>query len=96
VISGGLISQLQSLDVSVNKQFKNYLRKEYRVLLLSENFPLTPSGKIKRASASKLAKGSQPLGRRLQEKQWNCYSRNALQIPLIVQKVTVLILISLI
>jgi hypothetical protein len=50
---------------------------EYRVLL-SENLPVTLSGKIKRASASKLAKGSQPLGRRLQEKQWKCCSRNAL------------------
>jgi hypothetical protein len=48
-------SQLQPLDVSVNKPFKDYLRKEYEAWLLSENLPLTPSGKIKRASASKLA-----------------------------------------
>jgi hypothetical protein len=32
-----------------------YLRKEFETWLLSENLPLTPSGKIKRSSASKLA-----------------------------------------
>jgi hypothetical protein len=50
-----MTSQLQPLDVSVNKTCKNYLGKEYEAWLLSENLPLTPSGKIKRASASKLA-----------------------------------------
>jgi hypothetical protein len=37
----------------VNKPFN--LRKEYMAWLLSENLPLTPSGKAKEASASKLA-----------------------------------------
>jgi hypothetical protein len=55
VIPGGMTSQLQALDVSVNKPFKDYLRREYEAWLLSENLPLTPSGMIKRASASKLA-----------------------------------------
>jgi hypothetical protein len=55
VVLGGMTSQLQPLDVSVNKPFKDYLRKEYEAWLLSKNLPLTPSGKIKRASASELA-----------------------------------------
>jgi hypothetical protein len=55
VIPGSMTSQFQQLYVSVNKPFKDYLRKEYEAWLLSENLPLTPSGNIKRASASKLA-----------------------------------------
>jgi hypothetical protein len=56
VTPDGMTSQLKPLDVSVNKPFKDYLRKEYEAWLLSENLPLVPSGKINRASASKLAK----------------------------------------
>jgi hypothetical protein len=55
VIPGDMNSQCQPLNVSVNKSFKDYLRKEYDARLISENLPLTPSGKIKRIPASELA-----------------------------------------
>jgi hypothetical protein len=55
VSAGAMTRQIQPLDVSVNKQLKCYLRKEYKVLLLSENLPLTPSGKVKGTCASKFA-----------------------------------------
>lgn len=48
IIPGGMTSQLQVLDVVVNKPFKDNLRKEYNNWLLSDNQPLTPSGKIKK------------------------------------------------
>jgi hypothetical protein len=50
-----MISQPQRRDVSVNEPSKDYLRKENEVWSLSENHPLTPYGKIKRASASDVA-----------------------------------------
>jgi hypothetical protein len=50
-----MTSHCQPLSDSINKLFKDYLRMEYKARFLSENLPLTPSGKIKRASASKLA-----------------------------------------
>jgi hypothetical protein len=43
VIPDGMTSRLQTLDVSVNKPFK-----EYEASLLSENLPLTSSAKIER------------------------------------------------
>lgn len=76
VIPGGMTSQLQPLEASIHKPFNGYLRKEYEAWLLSENFPLIPFGKIKRASASKLAEWSWLLGGRSQEKQWNSHLRN--------------------
>jgi hypothetical protein len=51
VVPDGMTSQLQPLAVAVNKPFKDYLRKRYNAWMLSENFPLIPSGKIKRAAA---------------------------------------------
>jgi hypothetical protein len=88
VVPGDMTSQLQPLYFSVNRPFKDYLRKEYKTWLLSENLPVIPSGKIKKASASDLADRSQPLGR-LQEKWWNSHSRNAaLQMQLMVQNIT--------
>jgi hypothetical protein len=50
-----MTSQPEPRDVSVNEPSKEYLRKENRVWSLSENLPLAPCGKIKRASASKVA-----------------------------------------
>jgi hypothetical protein len=61
VIPCCITSQLQSINVSVNKQFKDYLKKEYEAWLLSENLPLSLSAKIKRVSDSQLAEWVWPL-----------------------------------
>jgi hypothetical protein len=47
-----MTSQLQPLDVSINKPFKHLVRKHYDAWLNKDNHILTLSGKIKRASAS--------------------------------------------
>ena len=47
-----MTSQLQPLDVSINKPFKGYLREEYESWISADDLPLTQSGKIKKASPS--------------------------------------------
>jgi hypothetical protein len=47
-----MTSQLQPLDVSINKPLKHLLRKRHDAWLNKDSHILTPSGKIKRASAS--------------------------------------------
>jgi hypothetical protein len=47
-----MTSQLQPLDVSINKSFKHHVRKHYDACLNKDNHLWTPSGKIKRASMS--------------------------------------------
>jgi hypothetical protein len=54
VILDDMTSQFQQLDFSVNRSFKDYLRKEHKTWFLSENLPVIPSGMIKKASASNL------------------------------------------
>lgn len=54
VIPGGMTSQLQPLDVAVNKPFKDRVRKYYSEWLCSEDHALTASGKIKKASAANI------------------------------------------
>jgi hypothetical protein len=55
VFPGSMTCQLQLLDVSDNTPFNGYLWEEYAAWFLSDNLPLAPSGKIKRASTSQLA-----------------------------------------
>uniref|UniRef100_A0AAQ5X707 HTH CENPB-type domain-containing protein n=1 Tax=Amphiprion ocellaris TaxID=80972 RepID=A0AAQ5X707_AMPOC len=50
IIPGGMTSQLQVLDVVVNKPFKDNLRKKYTEWLLSGDHALTPTGKIQKPS----------------------------------------------
>lgn len=54
IIPGGMTSQLQVLDVVVNKPFKDQLRKHYNDWLLSGNHQLTPTGKIRKPSVALL------------------------------------------
>jgi hypothetical protein len=42
-----MTNQLEPTSVLVDKLFKDYLREEYGVRLLSENRPPVPSAKIK-------------------------------------------------
>uniref|UniRef100_A0A672FD58 DDE-1 domain-containing protein n=1 Tax=Salarias fasciatus TaxID=181472 RepID=A0A672FD58_SALFA len=48
IIPGGMTSQLQVLDVVVNKPFKDNLRKKYTEWLLSADHALTPTGRIQK------------------------------------------------
>ena len=50
IIPGGMTSQLQVLDIVVNKPFKDNLRKKYTEWLLSGNHALTATGKIQKPS----------------------------------------------
>jgi len=54
VIPGGMTSQLQVLDVVVNKPFKDHLQQLYNDWLLKGNRALTPGGKLKKPSVTVL------------------------------------------
>jgi hypothetical protein len=54
IIPGGMTSQLQVLDVVVNRPLKDRLRCLYGKWLLSGNCPLTPAGNIRRPSEALL------------------------------------------
>jgi hypothetical protein len=51
IIPGGMTSQLQVLDVVVNKSFKDWLRCLYGEWLLSGNCPQTPAENIRPSEA---------------------------------------------
>jgi hypothetical protein len=77
VIPCGVTSQLQPRNISVNVPFKDCLINGYEAWFLSENLPLTPSGKIRRASASKLAKWLTAAWKKFTRRTVNSRSRNA-------------------
>jgi hypothetical protein len=52
VIPSGMTSQLQVLDVVVNKPFKDHLRQLYNDWLLEGNHALTQGGKLKKPSVT--------------------------------------------
>lgn len=56
VIRGGMTSQLQPLDVCLNKPFKDHVRRLYNEWMASDETALTPSGRLKRASPSVVAR----------------------------------------
>jgi hypothetical protein len=58
MIPGGMTSQLQVLDVVVNKPFKDHLRQLNTDWLLDGNHALTPGGKLKKPSVTMLGNGS--------------------------------------
>lgn len=54
VIPGGMTSQLQPLDVCINKPFKDRVRCLYNEWMQEGDHALTPTGRLKRASLSQL------------------------------------------
>jgi hypothetical protein len=52
VIFRGIASQLQILDVIVNKFFKHHLKQLYSGVFMVKNDVLTPTGKIEKPSRS--------------------------------------------
>jgi hypothetical protein len=54
VMPGGMTSQLQVLDVVVNKPFKHHLKQLYSEWLLAGDHILTPTGKIRKPTVALL------------------------------------------
>jgi hypothetical protein len=52
IIPSGITSQLELLDVPINKPLKHLVRKHYDAWLNKDNHTLTPSGNIKEAPES--------------------------------------------
>lgn len=56
IIPGGMTSQLQPLDVCLNKPMKDYVRTAYNEWLIDGEHALMPAGHLKRATLNDLAK----------------------------------------
>jgi hypothetical protein len=54
VIPGGMTSQLQVLDVVVNKHLKDHIRQVYNDWVLRGNHAFTEGGKLKKPSVTML------------------------------------------
>lgn len=55
IIPGGMTSQLQPLDVCLNKPMKDYVCRAYNEWLIDGEHALTPAGRLKRATLDDLA-----------------------------------------
>lgn len=54
IIPGGMTSQLQPLDVCLNKPTKDYVRAAYNEWLTAYEHTLTPAGRLKKATLDDL------------------------------------------